>query len=137
HNQSLANRIDRRVSYLCKQLLEVTRKMLCLFRQHGQRSIVTHRTKSLLASFAHLRDDHGKIFCCETKRHLSLRESVWIVFMKTAARLRQIRQPYFICTKPISIRLLCTDLLLQIIIANDLTGFHINDEHLARLKTAL
>ena len=62
HDQLFAQRVDRRVGDLCKQLLEVGEQHLRPIRQNGKRRVVAHRPDRLLAARRHRADHHVDLF---------------------------------------------------------------------------
>jgi hypothetical protein len=62
HDQLLADRVDRRVGHLGKELAEVVVDRLVLGRQHGQRAVVAHRAGGFLAALGHRLEDELDVF---------------------------------------------------------------------------
>ena len=62
HHQLLADRIDRRIGDLGKELLEISVKQTRLERKHSQRCVVTHGTNSFGPILEHRLDDHLDLF---------------------------------------------------------------------------
>ncbi len=60
HDELLADRVDRRVSHLREELLEIGVKQARLAREHGQRRIVAHRADGFLAGLAHDLEDRRR-----------------------------------------------------------------------------
>ena len=62
HDDGFADRVDRRVGHLGKQLLEVVVQRLVFVRQHSQRTVVAHRAGGFFAIDGHGRHQKFNVF---------------------------------------------------------------------------
>ena len=74
HDEVLTNRVDGGVSDLCKLLTEIVEKDLRTVRQHGQRCVVTHSCRGLLALGRHRYDGAIDIFFAKTKLYFMAKQ---------------------------------------------------------------
>ena len=72
HHEFFADRIDRRIRDLRKQLLEVFEQQLRSIRQHRQRRVRAHRRDRFLPFHHHRGDDHLQFFDGVAERLLAL-----------------------------------------------------------------
>ena len=76
HHNPLPNRVDRRIGYLRKQLLEVVRQLLRSIREHRQRIIRTHRSQRFLTPRRHRLQNLNDILIRIPKRLLLLEQCI-------------------------------------------------------------
>ena len=132
----LADAVNRRVRHLREELLEVVVKKLGLVRQHRDRDVGAHRAHGLHAITRHRRHEHAEVFPGVTKGLLALQHRV-VVRQRRRRTVSDVGQLHQILVEPLTVRLLGGDLLFDLVVRHDAAFFHVHDEHLARLQTAL
>ena len=75
HDDLFADRVDRRVCDLGKELLEIVVKLLVLRRQYGQRRIIAHGTCGFLALCRHWLQNELEIFLAVAKGLLHVEQA--------------------------------------------------------------
>ncbi len=63
-----ADRVERRVGHLCEELLEVVVEASRLFREHGERGIVAHRSECFFAAARHRVENELPLFFGHAER---------------------------------------------------------------------
>ena len=75
HHDRFADRVDRRVGHLGKQLLEVAVERLVFVRQDGQGAVVAHGTDRLFTGCRHRRDQELQVFLGEAEGLLAVQQA--------------------------------------------------------------
>ncbi len=136
HDHFFADRIDRRVGDLSKQLLEVVVDHPRLVAQTGDRTIVAHRADRV----SQLRDQrtqhevHGFGGVAES---LHPRQQGLAVESMGFAFGMQVGQANSLFAQPISVRHRFGEGRFQLVIGNQATLFKVDQEHLAGLQASL
>ena len=135
HHQLLADGVDGGVGHLGKLLAEVVEERLRPVGEHGQRRVVAHRGRRLLAVDGH-RHYRGVNILGAVAEHQLLAQQVFDTVLHMPARL-QLLQLYAVCRQPLAVGMLGGQLLLDlsIIVYPALLGVY--QQYLARLQTAL
>ena len=100
HDQLFANRIDRRIRHLRKELLEIMEQQLRFVGKASQRRIRPHRTDRFLALRSHRGQDELKLFVRISERTLSLQNGIEIG-RDPARRIRQIFERRLVFLQPL------------------------------------
>ena len=135
-DQLLSDGVQRRVSDLGEQLLEVVVEQLVLIGEHGQRSIITHGTDGFCAVLRHDRSKHPNLFDAVAKRLLQPHE-LKRIHGRSFRRGRQVVERQFVFFQPLAVGVLAGQFLFQFIVADDPAFFQANQEHAARLQSSL
>ncbi len=130
HDQLLADRVDRRIGHLRKELLEVGIKQARLLGEHGQRGVVAHGTDGFLAGFAHGLEDRrrrGEFLLGVTGGELLLHER------RAGRRLRFERwradDVLDVLAEPPAIRLLLRVEILDLVVAQERALDRVDGDH--------
>src|SRR6202165_5565493 len=78
HHDLFANWVNRRISDLCEELLEIIEQRLRTVRETSERRVRPHGTNRLLALRSHRAEDHAQIFIAVTKRTLPAKQGFHI-----------------------------------------------------------
>src|SRR6266481_8640250 len=78
HHDLFANRVNRRISDLGEELLEVVEQRLRTVRQASERRVRPHGPNRLLALRSHRAEDHPQVLIAVTKRPLPSKQSLSI-----------------------------------------------------------
>ena len=74
HHDRFADRVDRRVGHLRKQLLEVVVQRLVFVGQHGQRAVVAHGANGFFTGRGHGGQQELDVFLCGAKGLLQIEQ---------------------------------------------------------------
>src|SRR6266481_1554847 len=78
HHNLFANRVNRRIRDLRKELLEIIKQRLRTVRETSERRIRPHGPNRLLALRSHRAEDHPQVLIAVTKRPLPSKQSLSI-----------------------------------------------------------
>src|SRR5690606_2067344 len=131
------NRIYRRIAYLGKVLFEIIGDMPAFFRQHSQRSIISHRSYRLITVLRHGNTDHSRILIGIAKSIHPLRECGWIVFFLNAFRFGFQPELKTILYDPVVVVLVLVYGLLHLIIIHHPSAAEISHDHFSWRNAAL
>ncbi|OIQ83878.1 hypothetical protein GALL_343050 [mine drainage metagenome] len=135
HHQLFANRVDRGIGHLRKQLLEIVIQRPGFVGQHRQGAVGTHGTGGFLAVRCHRLQDELEVFLRVTEGLLHV-QHIGFQF-QLAGDLGQIIQAIARFLDPLVVGPGLRQLLLHFGIIDDAAGFQVDQEHLARLQTPL
>ncbi|MBK7742911.1 MAG: hypothetical protein IPI40_04150 [Betaproteobacteria bacterium] len=135
HHELFADRVDRRVGHLREQLLEVAVQRLRPRRQHGQRGVVAHRARRLLARLRHRREDDLEVLLRVAERLLAIEQ-------RHLGRLRRRRVGQLVerdarALDPLPVGPGRGQRALQFVVVDDPALLHVDEQHLARLQAPL
>ena len=133
HHDLFADRVDRRVGHLREQLLEVVVQHLVLARQHRQRGVGAHGTDGFFARGGHRQHQELGVFLRVTEGLLRIEQAGCVLQFDLG--LGQVVEVVARLLDPVAIRFGGSELLLQLVIVDDASGLHVDEEHLARLQT--
>ncbi len=136
HDQLFADGIDGWIGYLGKQLLEVVEQRLGAIGETGQRDVGAHGADRLLAFGAHGSKQHLQVLLGIAVGTLPAQQGLGIGG-DHPRRLRQMIEGDLLFLKPGCVRLACGQLLLDLGVGDDALLNGIDEEHAARLQTAL
>jgi hypothetical protein len=136
HHDGFADRVDRRVGHLRKQLLEVVEQRLVLVRQHGQGAVVAHGAGGFFAIGGHGRQQELDVFLREAEGLLAVEQA----FGKgggLGAGFDGI-EPDAHVVDPLAVGAWRVgELVLQFFVVDDAALLQVDQEHLARLQAPL
>ena len=132
-DELLADRVDRGIGHLRKQLLEVVIERLGLVRQDREGRIVAHRADRLFAVGGHRRHDELEVFLRVGEGLLPVEQRHRRALGLLLVRLHVI-QADANALDPFAIRLGRGERVLQFLVIDDAAFLEIDEEHLARLK---
>ena len=136
HHQVLADRIDRRIGHLCKQLLEIVVQRLVLARQHGERRIVAHRPDGFLSLLRHRAEDEFQVLLGIAEGLLAVQHRHLAAFRDLCGR-RQVVQLDTDAVDPGLVGLDLGERVLQLLVVDDAPGLDVDQKHLAGLQAPL
>ncbi len=134
HDDGLADRVDRRVGHLRKQLLKVAVQRLVFARKHGQRAVVAHRTNAFFAVLRHR---------CQQKLHILLRGAKGLLAIEQGQRRsghgqRRVQHDAVELDaqvfNPLLVGLGIDDVGLELLVVNHAALLQVDQQHLARLQ---
>mmetsp|Transcript_1882 Transcript_1882/g.2655 ORF Transcript_1882/g.2655 Transcript_1882/m.2655 type:complete len:298 (+) Transcript_1882:2542-3435(+) len=138
HDHLLADGVDGRVGHLCEELLEVVKHGARPLAEHGQGGVIPHGAQGLLAPHPHGEQQHVQGLHAVPK-HVQAPgggvevEAGFHCFNAGSPSL-EVHQ---IVVEPLLIRLLCSNLLLDLLVGDDAPLLKVHQEHLARLQAVL
>ena len=149
HHQLLADRVDRRVGDLCKQLFEIVVEGLVLVGQDSQRRVVAHRAGGFFAVAGHRRHQEADVLLGVAEGLLAIEDrdlldragSVGGRFV-AAGHCSDVAGGDFFeldadTLDPLAIGLARRQLVLEFGVVDDATLLEVDQEHLARLQAPL
>ncbi len=136
HHHLLAQRVDWRVGYLGKKLLEVVVEELTPLTEDGQGNVAAHARHRLLAVVRHRQQDSQVVFLRVAERPPQGRRLLRRVGGNGAFRSRQVVQPKKVLLDPARIGLFPAYLVLDFVVLKDATGVGIDDDQPARPEPA-
>ena len=138
HHDRFADRVDRRVGHLRKQLLEVVVQRLVLAREYGQRAVVAHGANAFFAIFGHGGHQELDVFLRVAKGLLAVQQgqvsSLWGHSISTGFNAVELDAQVL---DPLLVGLGVDDVGLELIVVDHAALFQIDQEHLARLQAPL
>src|SRR3546814_348248 len=137
HHQPFPYGVDGWISYLCKELFEITRKVLRVIGKHSQGNIRAHGTDRFLAIQGHGRDDVFHVLPRIAEYLLELEYGLFGQVGEGHPRFGKFVHPDLILMQPVGIRLACRELALHLVVRKDFAFLHVNQENLTRLLAAL
>jgi len=135
-DQLFADRVDGRVGYLGKQLLEIVVEQLRLAGKRRQRCIGAHGAQRLYAVGRHGAKDHTLVLEGVAEGLLTLQDA-GVVRVRAVGRFRQFLQQDMIFFQPLGVGLGTGQLLFDLFIGHDAPLLRINQEHVAGLQAPL
>ncbi len=136
HDHFFANRVNRWIGHLSKQLLEVVINHTRLVGEDRQGCIITHRADRILLGVDQAVEHELNGFGGITKRLHALENGFVIKAMRLVVGT-DVGQFNAIFAKPLTIGATGSERAFEFFIGNDTTLFKVNQEHLARLKATL
>ncbi len=133
HDDLFADRVDRRVGHLRKQLLEIVVKHLVSAGQNRQCAVAAHGARCFFARVGHRLQNELEVFLRVSKRLLRIQQRNRC--NRRDHSFRQIIEEIARLFDPLAVRLGGGDLLFQFGIVHDTSSLHVNQQHLARLQT--
>ena len=132
HHHRFADRIDRRVGHLRKQLLEVIVERLVLVGHDSQRRVIAHGTGRLFTLYGHWRHQEFQVFLRIAKGLLTVEQAGFrCCDFSFALHVAELDAYGF---NPLLVRLGVGERVLEFFVVDDATCFQIDQEHLARLQ---
>ena len=136
HDHFFTDRVDRRIRHLREQLMEVVVKHARLIAEAGESCIVAHRADRILVGLDQRQQHEIHRFGCVSERlhavqQLLAGQSFW------RRLLRKFFQANALFLNPILIRTARRNLGFQFFVIDDAALFEVDQEHTARLKSAL
>ena len=132
HHQVFTDRVDRWVGHLREQLLEVVVQRLELVGHHGQWAVVAHGTGGLFAVLQHGGHQEFQVFLCVTESLLTIQQC-FVRFDRLGLAFHFVELDAD-GVNPLLVGLGGAQLVLQLVVVDDAAGFHVDQEHLARLQ---
>ena len=143
HHERLAQRVDRRVRYLCETLLHIAEHTRTNPRQHGERCVVAHRENGVEAVARHGLEDVGDVFAREPIGVLGLRERAVrqnrrrAVAVGRVGRGRDGRELDQVLGQPVAVGRLGGDALLGVGVVQEKSAFRVDGDDLPRTEPSL
>jgi hypothetical protein len=135
HHDGFADRVDRRVGDLRKQLLEVVVERFALVRQHGQGAVVAHRAGGLFAIGGHRGQQELDVFLRVAEGLLAVEQAV-PGGGGLGAGFDGI-EPDAHVVDPLAVGAGAGELVLQGLVVDDAALLQVDQEHLAGLQAPL
>ena len=133
HDHGFANRIDRWVGHLRKQLLEIIVERLVLVGHDSQGRVVAHGASWLFALHGHRRHQELQVFLGIAKCLLTVEQAGFgRHHLGFTLHVAELDAHGF---NPLLVRLGVGESVFQFFIINDAASFQIDQEHLAGLQT--
>ncbi len=134
--QLFADAVQRRVRDLREQLLEVVVEHARAFRQHGERSVGTHRTYRFLALFRHRQHQDAQVLVRVTVGLLTAEHGVVVDGMHVVGH-RQACQRHVVLREPFPVGVLVDVALLQFGVVDDAASLGVDEEDAAWMQAFL
>ena len=134
HDQFLADRVDRRIGYLCEILLEIGIEELRLRRQCRNRRVGAHRPDRFLAGHRHRRQQKQKIFLAVAERLLAIQERHIRARRTWMDREIHILEHDLGALQPFGIRMRGGERAFDFVVRDDPALFQIDEQHPAGLQ---
>ena len=148
HHDGFADRVDRRIGHLGKQLLEVVVQRLVLVGQHGQRAVVAHGANRLFPGGRHGGDQELQVFLGKAKGLLAIQQRHLVgdalglhtchhfgkgrvLALFGNGHVVELDAQVF---DPLFVGLAVGQVGLELLVVNHATLFQIDQEHLAGLQ---
>ena len=131
-----ADTVDRRVGDLREELLEVVVEELRLVGHHRERDVGAHRAHGFDAVLGHRDEQLALVFEGVAEGELAL-DGVAVGRGGLGGAVGDVGELDEVLVEPRAVRLLGGDLLLDLLVGDDATFFHVHEEHAARLQAAL
>lgn len=139
HDNFFANRVNRGIRHLRKQLLEVVVDLPRMFRQDSERGIIAHTSQCFLAAHGHGQEQHVQLFTAKAK-HVELAVGLGKVHgraRRTRAALGPRCQIHHTLRHPVAVGIHGRDLLLDFIVRHNALRLEIDQEHFPRFQPVL
>ena len=138
-DELLADRIDRRVRHLSKELLEVLGERLGLLREDRERDVVAHAAHGLHSLSGHRHENEVDVLLGEAEDALQLPDALGadgFVGLGLGGA-REVGEPQVEAVDPLAIGLGEGELVLDLVVLDDAPAARVDEEHLARLDAPL
>ena len=135
HHHAFADRVDRRVGHLGEQLLEVREQRRLAVGHHGERGVVAHARRRLLALGGHRRDDHPQVLLRVAERQLLGAQRLDPGRARVARG--QVVDVHHRALVPLAVGLAARHPALDVLVLDDLALLEVDEEQLARSQAAL
>ena len=136
HDELLADRVDRGICDLGKELLEVVGELLGGVGEHGQRIVRAHGTERLLAVTPHVDQDLLDILEAEAEGLLPPEERGGIGLLLSRGRGGQVIQIGHVALDPVGVGLALADLVFDLVIGDDASLGEVGHEDLTGLQAS-
>jgi len=135
HDEFLADGVDGRVGNLCELLAEIVEEYLRFVREHGERSVVSHRCRGLLAFGGHRHEGQLDVFLPEAElRFLGFQVGNGIVYLASAVYFFKLDA---VGVEPLAIGMSVCQLLLDLAIVIDFALLGVDEQNLSGLQSTL
>ena len=134
HHKLFADRINRRIGHLSKQLTEVLIERLGSVREHRKRCVVSHGADCFGAFFRHRAQNKLNVVFAVAERFLTFDQRNRII-VGQRRRSNHVREMNVQALCPFLIRIAQSQGTFDFFVFNDAALFGIDHEHLARLQT--
>ena len=131
-----ADTVDRRVSDLREELLEVVVEELRLVRQHGEWDVRSHRAHGFDSILGHRDEQLALVFEGVAEGELALNR-IAVRRRRGVRGVGDVGKFDEVLIEPLAVGLLGGDLLLDLLVGDDAAFFHVHEEHAAWLQAAL
>ena len=134
HHELLADRVNRRIRHLSKQLAEIMVEGLGSVREHRERRVVSHRTDCLGSFFRHRAQHELDVVFAVAERFLAFgeRDRVIVGLRRRSNHVGKMNVQAF-C--PFLVGIAQSQRAFNFFVFNNAALFGIDHEHLARLQT--
>ena len=135
-DQLFADRVERRIRHLREELLEVVVQQPGFVGQDRQRCVGTHRTNRLFAGASHRLEHLLDVLARVSERLLPTQHGLVI-------RLGQVRSGRYgldrnqVLLQPLGVRVLASQLVLDLVVRDDAPLFGVDQEHLPGMEPLL
>jgi len=124
----LANGVQRRVCHLREELLEVVVQQLRTFGEHGEWSVIAHRSDRLQTIGRHRSQDDPQVLKRVAERALQL-EQRFVQLAVRRGRFRDRVERALVLANPVAIRMLRGELMLDLVVGDNALLSRVDQEH--------